>query len=82
MNWIERPSALLRRKFSMIWGEKTTTQQAIDMELGGGQRVSLATRRREKGVLHTRRYPRWPRRRGSGARSVAPLSGAIRIAES
>jgi hypothetical protein len=32
-NWIERPSALPRRKFSIIWGEKTTTQQAIDMEL-------------------------------------------------
>jgi hypothetical protein len=33
-NWMDRPSALLRRKFSMIWGEKTTTQQAMDMELG------------------------------------------------
>jgi hypothetical protein len=33
MNWRDRPSALLRLKFSTIWGEKTTTQQAIDMEL-------------------------------------------------
>lgn len=29
----ERPSAEERRKFSMIWGEKTTTQQAIDIDL-------------------------------------------------
>jgi hypothetical protein len=29
----ERPSADPRRKFSMIWGEKTTTQQAIEIEL-------------------------------------------------
>ena len=28
----ERPSAEERRKFSMIWGEKTTTQQAMEME--------------------------------------------------
>jgi len=33
MNWIERPSALPRRKFSTICGEKTTTQQAMDIEL-------------------------------------------------
>lgn len=32
MNWIDRPSALRRRKFSMICGEKTTTQHAIDIE--------------------------------------------------
>jgi hypothetical protein len=29
----ERPSAEPRRKFSMIWGEKTTTQQAIEIDL-------------------------------------------------
>ena len=28
-----RPSAEPRRKFSIIWGEKTTSQHAIDMEL-------------------------------------------------
>jgi hypothetical protein len=33
MNWSDKPSALLLRKFSTIWGEKTTTQQAIDIEL-------------------------------------------------
>ena len=27
------PSALLRRKFSMICGENTTTQQAMDTDL-------------------------------------------------
>lgn len=32
MKTTERPSADLRRKFSMIWGEKTTTQQAMDIE--------------------------------------------------
>jgi len=32
INWMERPSAEDRRKFSMICGEKTTTQQAIDMD--------------------------------------------------
>lgn len=31
----ERPSAEDRRKFSNIWGEKTTTQQAIDIDLEG-----------------------------------------------
>jgi hypothetical protein len=36
-NWIDRPSALPRRKFSMICGEKTTTQQAMEMELREGQ---------------------------------------------
>ena len=30
---IESPSAEPRLKFSMIWGEKTTIQQAIDIEL-------------------------------------------------
>lgn len=30
MNSIERPSALLRRKFSIICGEKTTTQHAVE----------------------------------------------------
>ena len=30
---MERPSVLERRKFSIIWGEKTTSQQAIEMEL-------------------------------------------------
>lgn len=29
----ERPEADERRVFSMIWGVKTTIQQAIDMEL-------------------------------------------------
>lgn len=33
----ERPSAEERRKFSIIWGEKTTTQQAIEMDLGRSQ---------------------------------------------
>jgi hypothetical protein len=33
MNCSERPSEEPRRKFSMICGEKTTTQQAIDIEL-------------------------------------------------
>lgn len=39
MNCRERESAEERRKFSMIWGEKTTTQQAIEMDLEeqGGQ---------------------------------------------
>ena len=35
----ERPSVEERRKFSMICGEKTTIQQAMEMELygrGGG----------------------------------------------
>jgi hypothetical protein len=31
----ERPSAEPRRKFSTIWGEKTTTQHAMEMELRG-----------------------------------------------
>lgn len=31
-NWRDRPSALPRLKFSTIWGEKTTTQQAMEME--------------------------------------------------
>ena len=31
---MERASAEERRKFSMIWGEKTTTQQAMDIDLG------------------------------------------------
>lgn len=35
MNWSERPLAEERWKFSMIWGEKTTTQQAMEMELEG-----------------------------------------------
>lgn len=35
MNWRDKPSALPRLKFSTIWGEKTTTQQAIDIELPG-----------------------------------------------
>ena len=33
MKMRESPSADDRRKFSIIWGEKTTTQQAIDIEL-------------------------------------------------
>lgn len=33
INWRDRPSAEDRRKFSMIWGLKTTTQQAMDMDL-------------------------------------------------
>jgi len=33
MKWSDSPSALPRRKFSMICGEKTTTQQAMEMEL-------------------------------------------------
>ena len=33
MNCTDSPSALPRRKFSRICGEKTTTQHAIDMEL-------------------------------------------------
>lgn len=37
-NCSDRPSADPRRKFSIICGEKTTTQQAIEMELGGGQK--------------------------------------------
>ena len=36
MKTMERPSAEERRIFSMIWGEKTTTQQAIDIELEVG----------------------------------------------
>lgn len=32
-NWRDRPSAALRRKFSMIWGLKTTTQHAMEMDL-------------------------------------------------
>lgn len=36
MNWMDKPSAEERRKFSMICGEKTTTQHAIDMELFDG----------------------------------------------
>jgi len=32
MKVIDRPSAEERRKFSMICGEKTTTQQAIEIE--------------------------------------------------
>ena len=37
MKMSERPSAEWRRKFSIIWGEKTTTQQAIDIDLGEGK---------------------------------------------
>lgn len=33
MKKTERPSAEERRKFSRIWGEKTTIQQAIEMDL-------------------------------------------------
>lgn len=34
----DRPSPEERRKLTMIWGEKTMTQQAIEMELrAGGQ---------------------------------------------
>jgi hypothetical protein len=32
-NWRDRPSAALRRKFSMICGLKTTTQHAMEMDL-------------------------------------------------
>jgi hypothetical protein len=32
-NRSDRPSAEPRRKFSMICGEKTTTQQAIEIDL-------------------------------------------------
>jgi len=37
-NCSERPSALPRRKFSRICGEKTTTQQAMDTELRRAER--------------------------------------------
>jgi hypothetical protein len=44
MNWTERPSALERRKFSRICGEKTTTQQAMEMDLENWARhVSYVT---------------------------------------
>ena len=33
MKRTDSPSALPRRKFSTIWGEKTTTQQAIEIDL-------------------------------------------------
>jgi hypothetical protein len=33
INCSESPSALLRLKFSMIWGLKTTTHAAMEMEL-------------------------------------------------
>jgi hypothetical protein len=33
MKGTDKPSALPRRKFSRICGEKTTTQQAMEMEL-------------------------------------------------
>lgn len=48
MNWIERPSALERRKFSMIWGEKTTTQQAMEME---PQMPDIASTSRLRGAV-------------------------------
>ena len=35
MNVRERPSAEERRKFSRIWGVKTTIQHDIDIELRG-----------------------------------------------
>ena len=38
MNCRDRPSAELRRKFSMICGENTTTQAAMDMELENGEK--------------------------------------------
>ena len=41
-NWIERPSALLRRKFSTIWGEKTTTQHAMETELEVRRKVLVS----------------------------------------
>ena len=37
MKTMERPSAEERRMFSIIWGEKTTTQQAIEIELWSGK---------------------------------------------
>lgn len=41
MNCTDRPSTLLRLKFSRICGEKTTTQEAIEMELGTKKRCQL-----------------------------------------
>ena len=40
----ERPSAEERRKFSIICGEKTTTQQAMEIELS----ESISDQSREK----------------------------------
>jgi len=40
----ERPEAEERRAFSMIWGVKTTIQQAMEMELGGDVRVCRCCR--------------------------------------
>jgi hypothetical protein len=54
----------------MIWGEKTTTQQAIDIELFdviSGLVFIMGT-----GGLHTRKCLRWLRHRGSGVLSEAP----------
>ena len=42
MNTIERPSADCRRKFSTICGEKTTTQQAIEIDLSLISQKTLA----------------------------------------
>lgn len=40
MNWSESESAEERRKFSMICGEKTTTQQAMEMDLWRSEKES------------------------------------------
>lgn len=43
MKVTERPSADERRKFSMICGEKTTTQQAMEIEPLMPLRASMST---------------------------------------
>lgn len=49
----ERPSAEWRRKFSIIWGEKTTIQQAMDIELcREGQLVAKSGRGSLSGWSH------------------------------
>ncbi len=69
MNWSDKPSALLRRKFSMICGEKTTTQQAMEMDLVEAVRKGITkkskTEAKEKADSGlTRRCQRWPQRPG------------------
>ena len=47
----ERPSAEERRKFSMICGEKTTTQHAIEMEPKMPLRASISIEEPREGDI-------------------------------
>lgn len=58
----ERPSAEPRRKFSIICGEKTTTQQAMEIELLGcsGWLVRAMNYRPKEKERERERYPQIP----------------------